>query len=247
MAIRELARAMHDRIGNMPPLPGIFPDYAAPIVRNFAEGRELAMARWGMPSPQNVLMEATKKRAQKLEAKGKVVDFKELLRVEPDGGVTIVRNTVSAHWKKWLGAKNRCLVPFTSFSENEVMPDGRRLPVWFAFDESRPIAFFAGIWTRWTSVRKVREGETTNDVFAFLTTESNAEVGAIHPKAMPVILSTEDERDTWMTASTQDALELQRPLPDGALRIVARGEKEDGSTGGRPAIEPELPFFSRPS
>ena len=42
---------------------------------------------------------------------------------------------------------------------------------------------------------KVKEGETTNDLFAFLTTEPNAEVGAIHPKAMPVILMTDEERD----------------------------------------------------
>jgi hypothetical protein len=32
-AIRDLADAMSDRTGNLPPLPGIFPDYAAPIVR----------------------------------------------------------------------------------------------------------------------------------------------------------------------------------------------------------------------
>src|ERR1700731_1945519 len=50
-AIRELAGAMRDRTGNLPPLPGIFPDYAAPIVRNHPDGRELSMARWGMPSP----------------------------------------------------------------------------------------------------------------------------------------------------------------------------------------------------
>ena len=50
-AIRELARAMSDRTGNLPLLPGIYPDYRAPIVRNQAEGRELTMARWGMPSP----------------------------------------------------------------------------------------------------------------------------------------------------------------------------------------------------
>jgi putative SOS response-associated peptidase YedK len=50
-AIRQLARAMNDRAGNMPPLPGIYPDYRAPIVRNQADGRELTMARWGMPSP----------------------------------------------------------------------------------------------------------------------------------------------------------------------------------------------------
>jgi putative SOS response-associated peptidase YedK len=227
-AIRELARAMHDRTGNLPPLPGIFPDYAAPIVRNGPEGRELVMARWGMPSPQNVLVEATKKRVQKLEAKGQAVDFGQMLRAEPDAGVTNVRRVSSPHWRRWLGPQSRCLVPFTSFSENEVLPDGRRPPVWFAFDESRPIAFFAGIWTSWTSVRKIREGETTNDIFAFLTTEPNAEVGAIHPKAMPVILTTEEEREIWMTAPPQEALALQRPLPDGALRIVARGEKQDG-------------------
>ena len=50
-AIRELAGAMRDRTGNLPPLYGIFPDYSAPIVRNQPEGRELTMARWGMPSP----------------------------------------------------------------------------------------------------------------------------------------------------------------------------------------------------
>jgi putative SOS response-associated peptidase YedK len=99
--------------------------------------------------------------------------------------------------------------------------------IWFALDESRPLACFAGIWTNWTSVRKVREGETTNDIFAFLTTEPNAEVGAIHPKAMPVILTTPDEVETWMTAPPDEALKLQRPLPDRALRIVARGVKED--------------------
>ncbi len=43
-------------------------------------------------------------------------------------------------------------------------------------------------------MRKVKEGETTNDLFAFLTTEPNAEVGAIHPKAMPVILTTRRTR-----------------------------------------------------
>jgi len=47
-------------------------------------------------------------------------------------------------------------------------------PVWFAFGDDPPLAFFAGIWRRWTSTRKVKEGETTNDIFVFLTTEPNA-------------------------------------------------------------------------
>ena len=203
-AIRQFTGAMHDRTGNMPPLPGIYPDYAAPIVRNTADGRELMMARWGMPSPLFALQ-------------GK----------KSDPGVTNVRNVGSPHWRRWLGIENRCVVPFTSFAENERLPDGRRPPVWFALDDTRPLACFAGIWTRWTSVRKVKEGETTNDLFAFLTTEANNVVGAIHPKAMPAILATRDEIDTWMTAPTAEALKLQRPLADDALMIVARGEKED--------------------
>ena len=76
-------------------------------------------------------------------------------------------------------------------------------------------------------VRKVKEGETTNDLYAFLTTEPNKEVGAVHPKAMPVILTTADEWETWLTAPTPEAMKLQRPLPNGMLKVVARGERKD--------------------
>jgi putative SOS response-associated peptidase YedK len=225
-AIRRLFQVdpANDRAGNLASMPGIYPDYPAPIVRNGNGGRELAMARWGMPSSSKALMEATKKRAAKLEAKGKPVDFKQLLRMEPDGGTTNVRNVKSKHWTRWVGVENRCVVPFNSFSEFNKAEGG---DIWFALDRTRPLACFAGIWTNWTSVRKVKEGEATNDIFAFLTTEPNAEVGAIHPKAMPVILTTPEAVEAWMTAPPEDALKLQRPLPDGTLKIVARGVKED--------------------
>ncbi len=105
--LREYFKAWIDYLGNLPPMPGIFTDYAAPIVRNGADGRELALARWGLPSPAYAL-------------KGK----------KTDPGVTNVRNVKSPHWRRWLGVENRCVVPFTSFSENEVLADGSRPPVW---------------------------------------------------------------------------------------------------------------------
>lgn len=205
-AIRELASVMSDLTGNLPAMPGIYPDYAAPIVRNGADGRELAMARWGMPSPAFAL-------------EGKAVDK----------GITNVRNTASAHWRRWLGPSSRCLVPFTSFSEPDQSSGGDRKPVWFALGEDRPLAFFAGIWTPWTCVRKKAEGEITCDLFGFLTTQANAEVGRYHPKAMPVILTEPEEWDQWLNAAWQEATALQRPLLDGRLTIVAPGTKIDES------------------
>ena len=44
------------------------------------------------------------------------------------------------------------------------------------------------------------------------------------------LLVRDDQRadDLWLAADAPKALELQRPLPDDALKIVASGEKEDG-------------------
>jgi hypothetical protein len=92
-AIREFARAMRDKTGNLPPIPGVFPDYFAPVVRNESDAaRELTMARWGMPSPQFA------------------IDGRKT-----DPGVTNIRNVASLHWRRWLGVESRCVVPFTSF------------------------------------------------------------------------------------------------------------------------------------
>lgn len=223
-AIRKLF-ARFDVAAQVVPQPGIFPDYTAPVIRNPVGGGEpeLAMARWGMPALPFVLEKAAKERAAKLAAKGKPVDMERLLRMEPSGGNTNIRQT--QYWTRWLGVEHRCLVPFNSFSEFNKEAGG---DIWFAFGAERPTAFFAGVWaSQWRSVRKVKEGEVTADLYAFLTTKPNAEVFAIHEKAMPVILTTPEECETWMTAPWEQARGLQRPLPDGSLDIVARGVKQD--------------------
>jgi putative SOS response-associated peptidase YedK len=47
-AISALFWVVNRYVGNLAPMPGVFPDYKAPIVRNAAEGRELSTARWGI-------------------------------------------------------------------------------------------------------------------------------------------------------------------------------------------------------
>lgn len=222
-AIRALTKAI-DRLGNLEPSLNVYPDQMAPIVRNRGGEREAVMVRWGMPSSQKALYDAASKRAQKLREKDKPVDFDHLLKHEPDRGTTNIRNTASAHWKRWLGVENRCVVPVTRFAEPDPASKPADAPTpnaWFAGDESEPLMVFAGIWVAdWESVRKVKDGLTRDDLFGFLTTEPNGVVAPVHQKAMPVILKTAEEIEAWMTTPWEEARALQRPLPDSALMRV---------------------------
>ncbi|MHB2165765.1 SOS response-associated peptidase [Alsobacter sp. R-9] len=199
-AIRELTRAMHDRAGNLPPLPAIFPDQMAPVVREGEDGRELVTMRWGMPGPKQA----------------------------GERPVTNIRNLASPHWRAWLKPQHRCLVPATSFCEYEDTQP-RKTAVWFALGEDRPLFAFAGLWRRWWGARKASEEPAEHLVFSFLTCEPNAEVGAIHPKAMPVVLAEPEAMERWLSAPAEELGSLQVPLPDGSLSVVARGPRQDAA------------------
>src|SRR5215469_8060263 len=215
-AIRQLFRVRHDRAGNLPPLPGIFPDMMAPVIRQGPDGeRELTMARWGMPTPPQ-------------HRKGPI-----------DRGVTNMRNVSSLHWRQWLKPESRCLVPATSFCEPTDAPDpatGRKRWTWFALAEERPLFAFAGLWTSWRGVRRTLKNPVDGEhlLYGFLTTEPNAVVQPVHSKAMPAILTQPEEWDTWLKADTATALKLQRPLPADRLRIVALDQREGDGVARRP-------------
>ncbi len=88
-AICEAFKVDRDETGNLPPLPAIFPDQMAPIVRIADDERTLSMMRWGFPPPPKAVPQP----------------------------VTNMRNAASPYWWPWLKPEQRCLVPVSLFSE----------------------------------------------------------------------------------------------------------------------------------
>jgi putative SOS response-associated peptidase YedK len=202
-AIRDLANAMGgdwlDNAGNLEPQPSIFPDGVAPVVRSMHHGGR-ELIKMRWGFPSPP------------RAKSKIT--------------TNVRNTKSKWWQPWLQEGHRCLMPVTSFCEYD-WATGKAVPKWFALDEARPLFFFAGIWCPFFGERRGESGDHL--LFAFLITGPNAEVEPIHEKAMPVLLLNHQERETWLKAPMAEALALQRPAPDGSLKVVATGLKTDAA------------------
>jgi putative SOS response-associated peptidase YedK len=124
--------------------------------------------------------------------------------------VTNARNLASPFWRNAaMNPARRCLVPFTAFAEPRPGKDaqGRPAQYWFTLP-NRPVATFAGLW---------RPGGT-GPLFAFATTEPNALVAPLHPRAMPVILLEEDH-DRWLTGNYEDVLALQAPYPSQLMAV----------------------------
>jgi len=127
---RRLLGVMIDRTGNQPPMPAVFPDQMAPVVRAGHQGmREMLAMRWGLPGPASA----------------------------GPRPVTNIRNTDSAWWRPWLEPRWRCLVPANAFCE---WTDARpKVPHWFALGADRPLFAFAGLWRPWSGERGKEQGE----------------------------------------------------------------------------------------
>ncbi len=126
--------------------------------------------------------------------------------------MTNVRNLTSPFWRSALtDPANRCLVPVTAFAEWAAEPDpatAKKRKVWFEVIDAE-LFVFAGV------VRRTAEGEA--DRYAFLTCAPNTVVGAIHPRAMPVILHGA-AIDAWLTGDAAAALAM--PMADELMRVT---------------------------
>jgi putative SOS response-associated peptidase YedK len=193
----------HDRLGNQPPQPAIFPRDAAPVIRHGADGAREALAmHWGFLMPQ------TSKRT------GEPILPKAVNNARDD------KLRESPFWRESF-ERRRCLVPATAFCEAK----GARPAtyVWFGVtgQGERPPFAMAGLWRRWRG--RYREDQPVElDVFTVVTTTPNPLVAQVHPDRMPVILPPE-AWETWLSGDPDAAAALLRAYPADAMRVVRSG------------------------
>ena len=87
---------------------------------------------------------------------------------------------------------------------------------------------FPGIWRSYNGPVKKDRPNVEIETYSFLTTTPNSLVSTINHERMPVLLTREEEFDTWFRAPTDEALSLAREYPPEQMCIVQEGfEKQD--------------------
>jgi putative SOS response-associated peptidase YedK len=203
--VARFFRVSHNRAAAYEPLPAIFPRHVAPVIRQSADGeREIVTMSWG---------------------------FMLLQQGRAPRPVTNVRDDTilkSGFWKPSVQTR-RCLVPASSFCE----PNGDVKPAswhWFALkgEDPRPLFAFPGIWRSYKGPVKKDGPNVDIETYAFLTTTPNPLVATINHERMPVVLTREEEFETWLKAPPAEALALAKEYPPGQMQIVREGvEKQD--------------------
>jgi putative SOS response-associated peptidase YedK len=203
--VARFFRVSHNRSAAFEPVSAIFPRHVAPVMRIATDGeRQLVTMSWG---------------------------FMRLEKGKAPKPVTNVRDDTICKSSFWQSSfeQRRCLVPATSFCE----PNGDVKPAtwhWFSIagDDPRPLFAFPGIWRRYKGPVKKDGPNVDIETYAFLTTTPNPLVGTINHERMPVLLTREEELDTWLRAPADEALALAREYPADQMRIVQEGlDKED--------------------
>jgi putative SOS response-associated peptidase YedK len=201
--VRNLFHVSDNRAYAFEPMPAIFPKSVAPIIRVTEDGeREMAPATWGFPL------------------------LKQGYAPKP---VTNVRDDTvrtSRFWRPSFDAR-RCLVPASSYCEPDSNSPARWH--WFALkngNEERPMFAFPGIWKRYRGPLKKDGPDVEVDVYAFMTTKPNSLTATIMHDRMPVLLSNENDFETWLTGTPGQAYGLVRTYPADAMHIVQSGREK---------------------
>ena len=194
----NLGRLFEARPLSADPLPHdeLYPKRRAALIRKIDGERVVDEMSWGIP--------------RKTRGKsGKLIT----------NWVTNVRNLESPFWRSTIASPHyRCIVPFTSFAEPKPGKGEDGLPACWWFDlPASEVAVFAGIWRPYTA--EVKGEQVSGDAFAFLTCDPNPLVAPLHPKAMPVILQSEDY-DAWLDGEAETACALASPYPSQLMRVA---------------------------
>lgn len=202
--MREIFEVMgeRDHLGNYRGQTAIWPKYEAPVVRLGTDGRrELVEMHWGFLTPQ-----VSKKTGKPIQPAAWNNARDDKLRS-------------SGLWKDSF-LNRRCLIPGSAFREAK----GRNpaTDFWFAIKggAARPPFAFAGLWRAGQPGIDGEAGDWLTHTM--VTTTANDLVKPVHPTRMPVILEEQDY-DTWLAGSAEDAARLMRPFSSDRMRIVFEG------------------------